>query len=69
MITHEDFVNELNYMMHNGEGDLDTNDPDEMLYYKESVAAMMQDNCGSTVGFEVVNSKGEIRLIQDGGDQ
>lgn len=67
MITVNDFVDEFNYMMQNGVGQLDMNDADEMLYYKESVASMMQDNCGEVKPFEVINDKGQIKLIEGEG--
>lgn len=61
-ISVEDFVGELNWMMNDAVGALDTNDPEEMLAYQEAVASMMEENCGEIVEFEVINQKGQIAL-------
>lgn len=66
MTTPEEFVNEFNYMLNDAVGELDIDSSDELAYYMEAVASMMQDNCGEVRNFEVINNKGQIKLI--GGD-
>ncbi len=66
MVTLQEFCDEFNFMLNTAVGELDIDNPDEMLYYKEAVAGMMMDNTGQVVEFTVINKKGQINLI--GGD-
>lgn len=63
MITLQEFVNEFNYMLNDAAGELDIDNSEELQYYMEAVAGMMNDNCGEVGNFEVINKKGQIKLI------
>lgn len=59
----EDFVQEFNWIMGNAVGELDINNPDELEPYLRSVVAMIQENCGVTVNVDVINNKGQIKVL------
>ena len=63
LMSVDDFVIMFNDVMREAVGELDTQDPEEMGFYRESVVAMMKDSCGDCVEFIVADKKGRIKLV------